>query len=547
MRRSTVFVLVGAVLLLSATSAMAAGVDLAQSNTSMNSLLRLIQNASNQWAPRLHDYALWLLGCLAVIQLVWTFAPLVMRGAELGDILHELVKFILVIGFFYAMLDHATEWGGTIVNSFRQAGAHAAGLGSAELMPGDMFSTAVGFSRQVLTAGVSMFSPITSVVVAVSALIVLMCFTFIAALVFVTLVEAYVIINAAVLFMGFGGSQWTREYALAPIRYAVAVGAKLFVLTLIVGLIMQVSAEWSAAYTNDEASLMTLVGLSLVCAYLTKTIPELIGGMINGTSMGGGSAIGGMAAAGAAGAAAAIATVATAGAAAPAAGALGAAGTGGGAASAAGGGLASALNASMAGGSTAGGIGGATGVGSAGIGASTGGGSGATAKAAGSRVGGGAASGSANPVSAAASSASQESGSGLKQAAKQAGKAAKGGDDDMGQQAVAQQRQMTPKEGTGGNGKAVAQGAEVATRALGVLGAISVPGMESSHGLSLGGTGSPPPVPGGDSPTPDDGAEPTAQAESNVIRPASDTTSTGDVGALNVPGMASSVNSQSET
>ncbi|EGY4504616.1 P-type conjugative transfer protein TrbL [Salmonella enterica] len=549
MRRSTVFALVGAALLLSATSAMAAGVDLAQSNTSMNSLLRLIQNASNQWAPRLHDYALWLLGCLAVIQLVWTFAPLVMRGAELGDILHELVKFILVIGFFYAMLEHATEWGGAIVNSFRQAGAHAAGLGSAELMPGDMFSTAVDFSRQVLTAGVSMFSPITSVVVAVSALIVLMCFTFIAALVFVTLVEAYVIINAAVLFMGFGGSQWTREYALAPIRYAVAVGAKLFVLTLIVGLIMQVSAEWSAAYTNDEASLMTLVGLSLVCAYLTKTIPELIGGMISGTSMGGGSAIGGMAAAGAAGAAgaaAAIATVATAGAAAPAAGALGAAGTGGGAASAAGGGLASALNASMAGGSTAGGIGGATGVGSAGIGASTGGSSGATANAAGSRVGGGAASGSANPVSAAASPASQESGSGLKQAAKQAGKAAKGGDDDMDQQAVAQQRQMTPKEGTGGNGKAVAQGVEVATRALGVLGAISVPGMESSHGLSLGGTGSPPPVPGGDSPTPDDGAEPTAQAESNIIRPTSDTTSTGDVGALNVPGMASSVNSQSE-
>ncbi|EFN8827707.1 TPA: P-type conjugative transfer protein TrbL [Escherichia coli] len=527
MRRSTVYALVGAVLLLSATSAMAAGVDLAQSNTSMNSLLRLIQNASNQWAPRLHDYALWLLGCLAVIQLVWTFAPLVMRGAELGDILHELVKFILVIGFFYAMLDHATEWGGAIINSFRQAGAHAAGLGSAELMPGDMFSTAVDFSRQVLTAGVSMFSPITSVVVAVSALIVLMCFTFIAALVFVTLVEAYVIINAAVLFMGFGGSQWTREYALAPIRYAVAVGAKLFVLTLIVGLIMQVSAEWSAAYTNDEASLMTLVGLSLVCAYLTKTIPELIGGMISGTSMGGGSAIGGMAAAGAAGAAAAVATVATAGAAAPAAGALGAAGTGGGAASAAGGGLASALNASMAGGSTAGG-------------------SGAAAKAAGSRVGGGAASGSANPVSAAASPASQEAGSGLKQAAKQAGRAAKGGDDDTDQQAVAQQRQMTPKEGTGGNGKVVAQGAEVATRALGVLGAISVPGMESSHGLSLGGTGSPPPVPGGDSPTPDDGAEPTTQAESNIIRPTSDTARTGNVGALNVPGMDSGVNSQSE-
>ncbi|ENZ6388447.1 P-type conjugative transfer protein TrbL, partial [Escherichia coli] len=58
--------------------------------------------------------------------------------------------------------------------------------------------------------------------------------------------------------------------------------------------------------------------------------------------------------------------------------------------------------------------------------------------------------------------------------------------------------------------------------------------------------GSPPPVPGGDSPTPDDGAEPTTQAESNIIRPTSDTARTGNVGALNVPGMDSGVNSQSE-
>jgi type IV secretion system protein TrbL len=86
------------------------------------------------------------------------------------------------------------------------------------------------------------------------------------------------------------------------------------------------------SYTNDEASLMTLVGLSLVCAYLTKTIPELIG-MISGVD-GRRLCNWGMAAAGAAGAAAAVATVATAGQQ-PAAGALGAAGTGGGAASAA--------------------------------------------------------------------------------------------------------------------------------------------------------------------------------------------------------------------
>lgn len=57
------------------------------------------------------------------------------------------------------------------------------------------------------------------------------------------------------------------------------------------GLIIQVSAEWSVDYTNDETSLMTSVGLSLVCTYLTKNIPELIGGIISATSMVGNAGI----------------------------------------------------------------------------------------------------------------------------------------------------------------------------------------------------------------------------------------------------------------
>lgn len=42
---------------------------------------------------------------------------------------------------------------------------------------------------------------------------------------FVTPVESYVIINASVLFFAFGGSQWTRDFAIAPMRFTVAIGA----------------------------------------------------------------------------------------------------------------------------------------------------------------------------------------------------------------------------------------------------------------------------------------------------------------------------------
>ena len=288
-----------------------AATDLSHADTSVQGLLDLVLQQSHQWSGKLYDYAIRLFWLLASIQFIWTFMPLVMKQADFGEIVGELLRFVLVVGFFLAVMKYSVEWSSAVVDSFRDAAASASGLGRA-LEPGDMLAVALDFGR-TMVKGISVFSPAKGLLIAVCAILVLACFAFIAAFMFVTLVESYVIINASVLFFGFGGSQWTRDVAIAPMRFTVAIGAKLFVLTLIVGLIVQSAKQWLAAYTNDEASLMTMVGLALVCCYLTKTIPDLIGGMISGTSMGGGSAIGGMAAAGAAGAAAAIATIATAG------------------------------------------------------------------------------------------------------------------------------------------------------------------------------------------------------------------------------------------
>ncbi|EPF4195729.1 P-type conjugative transfer protein TrbL [Pseudomonas aeruginosa] len=532
MQRSALLALIGAVLLLSAGTAAAAG-DITQGNE-MNGLLRMLYDAASEWSPRLQGYALTLLASLALIQLVWTFMPLVMKQADFGEIVGELIRFFMAIGFFYAIIEHSVPWATAVVDSFREAAGTASGLGRA-LQPGDMFAVAVDFSRTIVE-GISVFSPGKAVLIALVGCLVLLCFAFIAAFMFVTLVESYVIINASVLFFGFGGSQWTRDFAIAPLRFVIAVGAKLFVLTLIVGIIVTSAKSWLAAYTNDEASLMTLAGLALVCAYLTKTIPELIGGMISGTSMGGGSAIGGMAAAGAAGAAAAIATIATAGAAAPAAaGALGAAGSGSAAGAGAagagglgGGGLAAAINSSFAGGSAPAAA--ASGGGAAsGLGASTGGQAAAKgASSAGARVGG-----SGAPQTPGA--APQQPNSGVQQAAKQAGKSAQVNDD--------KDPQATPKGGVVSSGNALSQAANGGAKMLGVMASMAVPGMENAHGLSLG-AGSAPPVPDDtSSAAPANGAESAAeptQAESNVIRPASDNSSTPDrLASLNVPGMTS--------
>ncbi|MDE9463071.1 P-type conjugative transfer protein TrbL [Xenorhabdus bovienii] len=475
--------LVALALCLVATAARA-NTNLHDAGGTLTSLLDLVKANAAHWDAKLKGYAKTLFWLLATIQFVWAFFPLVFRQSDFGEIVGELIRFILITGFFYALLLFSADWAGAVVDSFRQAGANAAGLGIKDIRPGDIFGTAVDLANTV--GNVETWNPLSGIMIALSALVVLVCFAFIAAFMGLTIIESYVVINASALFMGFGASQWTREYALAIVRYAVSVGAKLFILTLIVGLIVDSAKQWSAAYTatstTDDASMWTMVGLSLTCAYLAKTIPELVAGMISGTSMGGGSSIGGMAAAGAAGATAAIATLATAGAAAPAAAAaLGATG-GGGAAS----GLAGAINASFAGGSGAAGAASATssGMGSAGLGTGTGGSM--AAKSAGARIGGSA---SSSPTGASASSPSPS----VRQAAGQADKA--------------QDRKVT--------GHQVASGL---TRGAGIISAISVPGMESAAGLSLA-SGAPQPVPGTDGANTHSSMEMEGSEPQNIIRP----------------------------
>ena len=313
---------VGLLLLLVAGSAVAQ-TDLTSPDASFDGLLQLIQQQSGQWAGKLRGYAYAMFMGLAVIQFTWSMGQLVFKGADMGEILGELVRQIMVIGFWLAFLAFSVDWCSAIVNSFRQAAASASGTGESGLIPSDMFGLGVEMATVMGQTGMdNLLNPGAMLGIAFATALVLGCFAFIAALMAVALVESFFVINAGVLFMGFAGSSWTRDTALAFVKYSISVGAKLFVLTLLAGVVLSSAKSWAAAYDNSNASMWTLVGLAIVCAYMCKTVPDLIQALINGSSVSGGGAMGSMAAAGAAfgmAAAASIKTIATGGAGAPAA------------------------------------------------------------------------------------------------------------------------------------------------------------------------------------------------------------------------------------
>jgi type IV secretion system protein TrbL len=266
----------------------------AQTAGTLDQIVAEFQIRSAGWEDTLRSIALNTFGILATIEFAWAAIRLAFRGADFGEWLAEIVNQILFLGFFMALLRNSVTWGQEIVNSFRQAASAAGGGGIA---PSDVFASGVELAQKVMSH-VSLWDPGASAGLIISGLVIEVCFALIAAFMVLTLVESYLIISMGVIFMAFGGSRWTKDFAISTVRYTLSVGAKLFVLQLLVSIGNGLITSWAATFQDvTAASLCILVGCSIVMLALVKVLPETMQRIVNGSSMGSGSALVGAAAA----------------------------------------------------------------------------------------------------------------------------------------------------------------------------------------------------------------------------------------------------------
>ncbi|MGH7210500.1 MAG: P-type conjugative transfer protein TrbL, partial [Acetobacteraceae bacterium] len=204
----------------------------AQSVNVLDQIVSQFQSRSAGWESTLRSFALGTFGILASIELAWAAFKLAFRGSDVSEWLAEIVNQILFLGFFLALLENSVTWGTAIVNSFRQAAGAAGGGGIA---PSDVFAAGVKIAAQVLNQ-MSFWHPEASAGLIVAGIVIEVCFALMAAFMVLALVESYLIISMGVIFMAFGGSRWTKDFAVSTVRYTVSVGAKLFVLQLLVSI-----------------------------------------------------------------------------------------------------------------------------------------------------------------------------------------------------------------------------------------------------------------------------------------------------------------------
>ncbi len=296
-----------------------------ESNNALDRIVDVYATKAAGWESVLKGFAVHLFWMLALIELGWTGIKLAFKGADFSEVLSALFSHILFIGFFFWLVNNSPMISHAIVDSFREmAGIASSAIGGTNgIMPSNVFDAGMDIVKKI-TNTMSIWDPGDSIMFAIAAFAILISFALMAAFLIMALVESYFVISAGVIMMGFGGSRWTKEYAVSTLRYTVSVGVKLYLAQLLIGvgqsilndLVMQVKT--SDMSINDA---WLVAGISVVFMALTKVIPDSAQAYTRGDSVATGHHLAGMVTT-------AAATGAAAGAAMISGGASGLAGTG---------------------------------------------------------------------------------------------------------------------------------------------------------------------------------------------------------------------------
>ena len=268
------------------------------------------KDASTGWATTLVGYANRLFMLLATIELAWSFGVWAMDKSELQGFTSAIVKKIMWIGLFYALLLNGPTWIPLIVDSFTEAGATAGGAGGG-LSPSEIFTTGLDNAATMLQGikDMSLWDDFATIVIAgLAAIAIVLAFAVIAGQLLIALIESYIAISAGLLFLGFGGSRWTTDFVQKFIGYAVATGVKLFMLFLIVGIGNTQAMQWkNMLQTIGQPGapvfnlILTVFGGSIILAVIAVQIPAMAASMLSGSPTMTAGAAAGTAAMGAAG------------------------------------------------------------------------------------------------------------------------------------------------------------------------------------------------------------------------------------------------------
>ena len=260
-------------------------------NTTVPSqIMDQFRNNRTLWTTNVWVYANSLFGILAVIEFAWSAAVMLLEKSDFQTWTSALIRKLMWIGAFYALLLNGRIWIPAIIDSFTQIGQNAAGLGA--LSPSGIFIQGLSIAGALMDgASTSAFftNPGTSLALAFAALLIVISYTLITINFIVTLVESYLVVSVGFIFLGFGGSRWTAPYTERYIGFAVSIGIKIVLLYCLISAGFDLSQGWLdeaqaiAASSRPVMTAFDVMGGSLIFMMCCWQIPKLFAAVIGGS------------------------------------------------------------------------------------------------------------------------------------------------------------------------------------------------------------------------------------------------------------------------
>ena len=314
--RYLIFPLLSLCLIFLSTQAQAAPLD---SSGLLDDILNRFASTADLWQDKIQAYAIWLFWTLALISMTWTFSLMMIKGEGISGALAEIVRFFVVLGFFFFLVKKGPVLANSMMLSLRQLAASASGLPQG-LSPSGIVDIGFNIVGRVLEQS-SVWEPSDSIVGAFLAGIILCVLALIGVNMLLLLITGWILTYAGIFLLGFGGARWTSDIALGYFKTVLGLALQVFTMILIVGIGQSFIDQYYQAMGDGVVqlkSMFVMLVAAIILLVLVNKVPPVIGGIVGGAEMGGIGTFGAGALVGAAAAAAAAA--ATAGAAAAAAG-----------------------------------------------------------------------------------------------------------------------------------------------------------------------------------------------------------------------------------
>ena len=277
------------------------------------------QQIMGSWFKPIQQHAIHLFGILAALEMTWMAATWLLSKKMLEDMFPSLIKKIITLSFFMAILLHANTWLPDIFDSFSQIGDQVSGV---NITPSSIanesytaFMTIMGLpfvsvthnvggaisslwsgniSQFVSDVGASAKSavidanPFSQIAFFVLALVVSLSILYLAIEFMMVQIEAFVVIGAGVIILGLTGLRFTTKYASGYMDYSITLGVRMMIITLLAGFFQTyMLPDMQKALIDSGGAIQgpfIAMSIGLIIAAMVKKLPQIATSVMNGSS-----------------------------------------------------------------------------------------------------------------------------------------------------------------------------------------------------------------------------------------------------------------------